>query len=183
MTWGIPPARCRSVATKRPDGFRSHNTGTRVRMASKSSSVRGTPAARAIARKWSTALVEPPIAIVTAIAFSNALRVRICRGRRSRPMAETSISAERAALSAFSASSAAMVDEYGRLRPIASNAEDIVFAVNIPPHEPAPGHARRSTSSSSAASIRPALNSPTASKTLTTVRSRPAYRPGLMVPP
>ena len=59
----------------------------------------------------------------------------------------------------------------------------MVLAVNMPPHEPAPGHARRSTSSSSAASIRPAEYSPTASNTLTTVRSRPAWRPGLIVPP
>ena len=169
--------------TNRPDGFRSHNTGTRERIASKSSSVRRTPAARAMASRWSTALVEPPIAIVTAIAFSNAWRVSSWRGRRSWRIAATSASADRAALSAFSASSAAIVEECGRLMPIASKADDIVFAVNIPPHEPAPGHARRSTSRSSPASMRPALNSPTASNTLTMVRSRPAWRPGLIVPP
>src|SRR6059036_1973995 len=66
---------------------------------------------------------------------------------------------------------------------MASKIEDMVFAVNIPPHDPAPGHARRSTSSSSAASMRPAEYSPTASNTLTTVRSRPAWCPGLIVPP
>src|SRR5207253_3837569 len=66
---------------------------------------------------------------------------------------------------------------------MASKIEDMVFAVNIPPHDPAPGHARRSTSRSSAASMRPAEYSPTASNTLTTVRSRPAWCPGLIVPP
>jgi len=66
---------------------------------------------------------------------------------------------------------------------MASKIDDIVFAVNIPPQEPAPGHARRSTSRSSAASMRPAAYSPTASNTLTTVRSRPAWCPGLIVPP
>ena len=97
--------------TNRPDGFRSHSTGTLRRIVSKSSSARATPAARAIASRCSTALVEPPSAMTTAMAFSNALRVRMCRGRRCRRTASTSASPERAALSAFSASSAAMVEE------------------------------------------------------------------------
>ena len=111
MTWGIPPARWRSTVTKRPEGCRSHSTGMRARIVSKSSSVSGTPAACAMASRWSTALVEPPTAMVTAIAFSNAWRVRIWRGRRSREIASTSAVADRAALSVLSSSSAAMVDE------------------------------------------------------------------------
>ena len=67
--------------------------------------------------------------------------------------------------------------------PIASMAEDMVFAVNMPPHEPTPGQAWRSTSSSSASSICPALNWPTASKALTMVRFLPSKWPGLIVPP
>ena len=39
ITCGMPPALCRSVATYRPEGFRSHNTGTLPRMRSKSSMV------------------------------------------------------------------------------------------------------------------------------------------------
>ena len=35
-TSGLPPAACRSVATKRPDGFRSASSGTRALMRSKS---------------------------------------------------------------------------------------------------------------------------------------------------
>ncbi len=50
-------------------------------------------------------------------------------------------------------------------------AADIVFAVYIPPHEPAPGHARRSTSSSSDSLIRCAQYWPTASNALTIVKS------------
>ena len=57
--------------------------------------------------------------------------------------------------------------------PIASIAEDMVFAVNIPPHAPAPGHARRSTSRRSASLSLCALYCPTASKALTTVRASP----------
>ena len=58
--------------------------------------------------------------------------------------------------------------------PMASNTDDMVLAVNMPPQDPLPGQARRSTSSSSRSSILPALCWPTASKALTTVRSRPA---------
>ena len=59
--------------------------------------------------------------------------------------------------------------------PIASNTDDMVFAVNIPPQEPAPGQACRSTSQRARSSeIRPALCCPTASNALTTVRSRPS---------
>ena len=46
-------------------------------MRSKSSSFRSTPMRRAIAIRWITALVEPPIAAFTRIAFSKAARVRI----------------------------------------------------------------------------------------------------------
>jgi len=88
-----------------------------------------------------------------------------------------------AALSDFSKSSAAIVDEYGKLMPNASIAEDIVLAVYIPPHDPAPGHACRSTSSNSISVIFLALKLPTAPKELTTVRSCPSYRPALIVPP
>ena len=106
-----------------------------------------------MASRCSTALVEPPTAIVTAIAFSNALRVNIWRGSICFRIALTSTSADFAALSAFSRSSAAIVEEYGRLMPIASMAEDIVFAVYMPPQEPAPGQAWRSISVSSFSSI------------------------------
>ncbi len=91
--------------------------------------------------RCSTALVEPPTAMITAIAFSKALRVNIWRGSICFLIAFTSTSADFAVFSAFSRSSAAMVDEYIRLIPIASMAEDMVFAVYMPPQEPAPGQA------------------------------------------
>ena len=43
----------------------------------------GTSTARAMAMRWSTALVEPPTAIMRTIAFSNAARVMMSRGLRS----------------------------------------------------------------------------------------------------
>ena len=174
MINGIPPTACRSVATYLPDGFMFAITGTRSRIRSKSSSSSFTSLACAIASRCRTALVEPPVAITTLMAFSNACLVMISRGRKSRLTSSSSASPLSLALSRFSASSAAMVDEPGRLMPIASMALLMVFAVYIPPHEPLPGQARRSISKKSASLSAPAPCSPTASKTLTTVRSRPA---------
>ena len=171
------------MVTKRPEGLRSQSTGTRARIVSKSSRARGTSAAWAIARRCSTAFVEPPIAITTEIAFSSAFRVRIFRAVRPRRIASASTRADSAVLSAFSASSAAIVDEPVRLIPSASKAEDMVLAVYIPPQAPAPGMAFRSIASSSAWGSLPASYWPRASKTLTMLRSRPSWQPGLMVPP
>ena len=53
----------------------------------------------------------------------------------------------------------------GRDRPRASPMDDMVFAVNIPPHEPEPGHALFSIAVSSSASIWPVWNWPMASNT------------------
>ena len=65
---------------------------------------------RATARRCSTELVEPPTAMITLMAFSNASRVIRSRGRMLALIASASTSALRAALSAFSGSSAAMVE-------------------------------------------------------------------------
>ena len=67
--------------------------------------------------------------------------------------------------------------------PKASKAELMVLAVYMPPHEPVPGMARRSISPRSCSLIVPAVKRPTASNTLTMLRSWPWYRPGRMVPP
>ncbi len=81
ITTGTPPTRSRSLITNRPAGRTSTRCGTRRDILSKSSSSSSTPASRAIARRCSTAFVEPATAIVTAIAFSNASRVMMSRGR------------------------------------------------------------------------------------------------------
>ena len=54
--------------------------GTRRESSSISFSVKSTPASCAAASRCSTVLVEPPIAMSSAIAFSNASRVAIDRG-------------------------------------------------------------------------------------------------------
>ena len=81
-----PPAACRRPCrdrrrrSGRPASCRrSAACGARSRRSRRSSS--STPASRASASRWSTALVEPPLAATPAIAFSNASRVRMSRGR------------------------------------------------------------------------------------------------------
>src|SRR6266542_2360191 len=133
ITCGMPPARCRSTVRYLPEGLRSHSTGTLLRTRSKSSIVHSTPAACAMARKCSTALVEPPIAMTTAIAFSIASRVTMSRGLRSFFTASTSTRADSRVERTFSSCGFAIVDENGRLMPSASKAALIVLAEYMPP--------------------------------------------------
>src|SRR3546814_17038481 len=97
-------------------------------MRSKSSIVHSTSAAWAMARKCSTALVEPPVAMMTETAFSMDSQVMMSRGRTPRRTASTSTRADSAADATFSSSTLDMVLEYGRLMPRASKAELMVLA-------------------------------------------------------
>ena len=81
------------------------------------------------------------MAITSAIAFSIDLFVMMSRGFKSRLMASTSTRADAADESAFSGSGEAICDEPMRLIPSASNDDDIVLAVYMPPHAPTDGHA------------------------------------------
>ena len=58
----------------------------------------------------------------------------------------------------------------------------IVFAVNWPPHAPAPGHATSSSACTSSSLIVPAARAPTASNTSWIVTSRPRNVPGAIEP-
>ena len=55
--------------------------GTRRERRSMSAIVNATPASWAMARMCSTVLVEPPMAMSSAMAFSNASKVATLRGR------------------------------------------------------------------------------------------------------
>ena len=77
ITRRMPPALSMSTAVYLPHGFMSARSGVRELILSKSSSVSGTFASRATARRWSTAFVDPPVAITARIAFSRAGRVMI----------------------------------------------------------------------------------------------------------
>src|SRR3954471_21371762 len=108
-----------------------------------------------MARKCSTALVEPPVAMIRLTAFSIDLRVMMSRGLMSFLTASTSTRADSAAEPVFSSSGFAIVDEYSNDMPSASNDDDIVFAVYMPPHEPDEGQALRSMPSKSSCDMRP----------------------------
>ena len=97
--------------------------------------------------------------------------------------ASTKTFADKAADPTFSSSGFAIVEEYNKAMPNASNEDDIVFAVYIPPQDPEEGQAFFSIPSKSSCDIRPAVNSPTASNAETIVKSRPFQLPGLIVPP
>ena len=104
-----------------------------------------TPAVWAMARRWRTALVDPPRAITTVMAFSKASRVMMSRGRI--PLFRRLTTAAPACRQSWILwlETAACAELFGRLIPIASMALAMVLAVYMPPHEPGPGMAHDST--------------------------------------
>src|ERR1700676_1975396 len=141
------------------------------------------PAALAIASRCRTALVEPPSAMATVMAFSKASLVMISEGRIPRLTSSTTAAPAEAASASFSFEIADCAELLGRLIPIASIAEAMVFAVYIPPQEPGPGIAHDSTCSSSPSEIFPLEWAPTASKMETISMFRLPRQPGRIVPP
>ena len=98
-------------------------------------------------RDVQTAFVDPPTAQQTAIAFSNASRVMMSRGRMPRFSMSRTASPEALDSSSRRTSSIAGIDaDIGSDIPSATPIDDIVFAVNMPAHAPGPGHAARSRS-------------------------------------
>lgn len=166
-----------------PLGFRSASTGVFSPIRVKSSMFRSMLAAWAMARRWSTAFVEPPRAVITVMAFSKDFFVRMSEGlisfsnnfNTARPAASQSCF--------LSFEMASWAELPGRLRPRASIAEAMVLAVYIPPQAPGPGIESSSIFLSSASSIFPPACEPTASKTETMSTSFSLCFPGMMVPP
>ena len=182
MTTGTPPIRSMSVMTKRPKGFTSARCGTLSPTRLKSESVSGTPASCAIASRCSTAFVEPPSAMTTAIAFSNASVVRMSRVVMPRRSSSTTASPEATANPSRRRSTAGGAAEPGSESPSASAALAIVFAVYMPPHAPSPGQMARSISSTRSRVIRPRAQAPTASNASMIVTSLPSTWPGRVEP-
>ena len=66
-----------------PTGLDVRDDRRRAETVSKSSIVSSIPASAAIASRCRTPLVDPPVAAIAGIAFSNASRVSTCDGRVS----------------------------------------------------------------------------------------------------
>ena len=113
-----------------------------------------------MAIRWRTALVEPPRAIVTTIAFSKARRVMMSRGLMSCSRRLRTAAPARRHSSNLPGSTAGMLALSGSDIPRASIAVAMVLAVYMPPQAPAPGHAWRTMLARRESSIRPATYSP-----------------------
>src|SRR5947207_1575046 len=110
---------------------------------SKSSSASGTPRRPAMASRWITAFVDPPIAALTRIAFSNAALVMMAEGRRSSRTRPTMTWPARCAVSYRRASTPGQVAEYGSCLPSAPALDAMVDAVpNVMPCPLAQRHGR-----------------------------------------
>ena len=105
------------------------------------------------------------MAAIEAIAFSRASRVITCDGLTSRRRRSIASRPASSAASFLAGANAGMPFSPAGLIPRKSSAVDIVFAVNWPPHAPAPGQATPSSSWSSPALMFPTACAPTASKT------------------
>ncbi len=125
-------------------------------------------------------LVEPPLAAIPVIAFSSPRRLRKSRAGRPSSLARRAARAPASAACASrcSSSSAATIVVPDGVSPRNSSASPIVLAVKFPAQVPGPGHAVRSTSSSSARESRPWRKPPTASHTSWIVACSPCQRTG-----
>ena len=163
ITTGTPPILSTSFITCAPNGLTSARCGTLAPMRAKSSRLSSTSASLAIASRWSTAFVEPPKAITTAIAFSNASLVMMSRAVIPRRSISTTASPLALAKPSRRRSGAGGAALPGRDMPMASAALAIVLAVYMPPQAPSPGQIARSMLSTSSRLISPREQAPTAS--------------------
>ena len=87
-TKGTPPANQKDSVRCWPLGLIFPRWGTLWLISSKSSGSKWMPSSRAMEGRWMVALVEPPMALCTTMAFSKASRVRMSWGRMSFSMRE-----------------------------------------------------------------------------------------------
>ncbi len=112
-----------------------------------------------MASRWMTALVDPPIAALTLIAFSNASLVMILSGVTSFSTRSTMTCPARCAVSYRRESTAGQDAEYGSCMPSASAIDAIVDAVPIVMQCPSERDMHPSANAHSSCVIRPASRS------------------------
>ncbi len=141
MTACTPPAIQRSCTWWGPAGASLQRLGTLALISLIMSRLIFMPASLAIAGRCRTELVEHPSAISTASAFSNAFSVNMSEGFI--PFSTSSITFMPACFASLilSAYTAGIVPLPGNPMPSTSVRQFMEFAVNIPEHDPQPGHA------------------------------------------
>ena len=102
------------------------------------------PASPARANKCSIPFVEPPSAFSIVMAFSNASNVSMSEGLIPFSNSFTHATPLSYTICCRRGSSAGGLALPGRASPITSDMDAIVFAVNMPPQEPAEGQAASS---------------------------------------
>ena len=115
------------------------------------------PTRPAMARRWITAFVEPPMAAFVRIAFMKALRVRMWLGRRSSFTICTMRRPVRCAMTRRRLSTAGIAALPDSVMPSASTMLAMVLAVPIVLQEPGERLIDASASTNSAAVISPAF--------------------------
>jgi len=118
------------------------------------------PRRAAMAVRWISAFVEPPIACSTTRALVIEAGVSSADGRGPCAASATARAPDASARRSRSACTAGIVAAPGSAMPTASAMHAIVLAVPITMHVPAVGARRSLTASISAASISPARNLP-----------------------
>ena len=131
-------------------------TGTVREIWSNCSSDSAMPARRAMATTWMMALVEPPSAMCTLMAFSKLAAVRILSGVRSSHTISTMRRPATAHMRGWPASAAGMAEAPGSVMPIASAMLIMVAAVPIVMQVPNERAMPFSISAQSASLMRPA---------------------------
>ena len=100
------------------------------------------------------------MAATTVAAFSIALRVTMSRGRRFFSIRSMTQVPDATANSSRDSYTAGAPAEWGNARPIASETQAMVLAVNCPPQEPPEGQATASISARSSSVTLPSLSLP-----------------------
>ena len=137
-----------------------------------------------MASRWITAFVDPPMAALTRIAFSNAALVMMAEGRSSCRTRSTITWPARCAVSYRRASTAGQVAEYGSCMPSASAIDAIVDAVPIVMQCPLDRAMQPSAKTHSSCVIRPATRSSSNRQTaVPEPTSVPRYLPLSIGPP